>query len=66
MAGPGLADIAVRNGWTASDLAMLFGYEWDELNPVEKSVAGVIARALWDGDDSDWIKEMVSRPCQGK
>jgi len=55
-----LASLATRNGWTAARLAQLFGYTWDEINPDEKSVSRLISKALADGDDPEWIAEMLA------
>lgn len=59
-----LATLAAGNGWDYLDLAALFQYRHDELNPEDKSVAGIIDRAIEHGDDVEWIREMVTEPAR--
>lgn len=54
-----LAATAEANGWTVERLAVLFEYKWDELSSGDKTVTGIIDRAIVDGDDIEWIREMV-------
>lgn len=61
MNGDELAAIAEANGWDVYQLAELFEYVWDELSPGDKTVTGIIDRAIVDGDDIEWIREVVEQ-----
>lgn len=55
-----LTATAERNGWDYLALMNLFEYKHDELNGAgEKCVRGIIEKAITDGDDPEWIEEMV-------
>jgi hypothetical protein len=62
MTGDELTATAEANGWDVYQLAELFEYTWDELSPSDKTVTGIIDKALVDGEDADWIREVVEHP----
>ena len=63
--GPGddeasrVSALAGENGWDYLELMALFGYKRDELESGDKSIYGIVCRAVADGDDLEWIEEMV-------
>lgn len=61
---PGLAKLAAQNGWSPSNLIELFGFGPDRVD--DRSISGIIAKAVKEGDDAEWIEEVVSLPPKTK
>lgn len=55
-----LAQLAEQNGWDLLNLQSLFDIPTDRV--VSKTTEGLIKQAIEEGDDLEWIEEMVSKP----
>jgi hypothetical protein len=53
-----LATLARNNDWTAFGVADLIDLDWDRVHV--KSMEGVIKQAIEEGDDIEWLEEMLS------
>jgi hypothetical protein len=55
-----LTNLATNNGWTPEGLRELFEIPGDRVQ--SRTLEGMIRQAIEEGDDPEWIGDMVSEP----